>query len=82
MINRVHCSACGKRRKPSHEKVCGTEKAHSPDCKVSKEFNLEAYKALLAKRIQDAKDLKAAEEAKADAEASAMSVEPVVTPVV
>jgi len=44
MKNMRRCPACGCRRKPSHEKRCGTKLANSPDCIPFKEFDYVAWK--------------------------------------
>jgi hypothetical protein len=32
MKKNIRCEACGRKRKPGHEKRCGTKKAYSEKC--------------------------------------------------
>ena len=32
MLSNIKCPACNRRRKPAHERLCGTKEAYSPDC--------------------------------------------------
>lgn len=54
MKRNMRCPACGRRRKPSHEKRCGTQKAYSTDCQRYEDFDMQKYKLLLAQRLMDA----------------------------
>ena len=44
MKTNIRCQACGRRRKPSHEKLVGTDKAYSKNCKKYEEVRAEIDK--------------------------------------
>jgi len=52
MKKHMRCPACGRKRKPSHEKKCKTDKKHNPDCKVYAEFDSKTYRAELKAQIK------------------------------
>jgi len=71
MKQNMRCIACGRKRKPSHEKKCKTDKKYDPNCKVYAEFDGKAYRAELKAQIK-ARELEQEDrvaKAKADAEA-------------
>ena len=68
MKSQSRCPACGRRRKPSHEKRVGTPKAYSKDCVRHEDFDPKAWHD-----AQEAK-MKVEQEIKAQAE---QKVEPV-----
>lgn len=53
MKSNRRCLECGRRRKPSHEKRCGTEKAYTPECIIDEKFDMKAYKLKIAQKILD-----------------------------
>jgi len=71
----IHCLACHRQRKQSHEKLCGTPNAYSPNCVVREKFDAKAYKAELKamfkakKELEEAKIKEAMAKAKEEAEA-------------
>ncbi len=71
MKQNMRCIACGRKRKPSHERKCKTDKKYSPDCKTYEEFDGKAYRTEL-KAQKKAKELEQEErvaKVKADKEA-------------
>ena len=73
MKKNMKCLACGRKRKPSHEKRCGTPKAYSPECETYEDFDYQEYKVALAQKIIDS--LKEAEKLVNDAKAEIQRVE-------
>jgi phage-related minor tail protein len=75
----MRCTACGRKRKPSHERRCKEGKKYNPDCKVYAEFDGKGYRAEMKAQIkareleQEAKvaKVKADKEAKIQEEANA-----------
>ena len=62
---RQKCPACGRTRKPSHEKKCGTPKTYSPDCVGKSKFSMKDYKAVIKER-KDKADKEISDKAAAD----------------
>ena len=75
MKKNIHCLACGRQRKQSHENLCGTPNAYSPNCVVREKFDAKAYKAELKamvkakKELEESKIKEAMAKAKEEAEA-------------
>jgi len=73
MKKNIRCIVCGCRRKPAHEKNCGTDKANSPACVPYEKFDRKAYKAEQKKIAKEKADeivrIKAEEVARVKAEA-------------
>lgn len=40
----ISCPACGRKRKPSHEKRCGTPKAYHPECQKYEGLNKKEWR--------------------------------------
>lgn len=50
MKKQIRCLACGRRRKPGHEKRCGTDKAYHKDCRIWEPLSHEKWKQIKAER--------------------------------
>jgi hypothetical protein len=76
MKKNIRCPVCGRKRKASHEKRCGTPKSYNKACQKYSEFDMNVWlKAIEAEKQAKIASLKAEAEAKAKQEEDAKKAE-------
>lgn len=58
MKKHIRCNVCGRKRKPGHEKRCGTKNAYNPGCVKYEKFNYAEYIALKNQIAREKKEAK------------------------